>query len=740
MVKPEDFDALARVALAQAPTLLSEWVGGRQVGREWTAKSTSQGGIGNSWSFNLDSGRWGHFAGDELGGDIISFYAAVFHVDQGPAADAIAELIGWRPGHSAPPILPRTVEPGPEHNERIPADAAALLDHPQLGNPTAIYYYGDRFVVTRHERGESKTFSQWSWRGGKWVNQGIAGPRPLYQLEQVFKRPTAPVLVVEGEKCVDQAALVLRDHVIVTWAGGANAVRKTDWMPLHGRKVTIWPDADQPGRKAAAQIAGLLAGHATTLQVINPNGADPGWDIADAIAGGWGAEQIREWTEKHLEQPISVPGLSIDSGVNQSSGTRHSSIDSPSRQSARTSLATDLEASPLVTLADMGLECDRNGIPFPTLANASKILQSYQGFKDRIWFDEFRGAIHHTLRSSTPIRWTDAETRSLTVNIQQQLKLPKFTSRLVEEGLHHAAECHRRNSLTEWLDSLTWQGISRLDTWLTDCAGVELNDYTMAVARNWPIAMVARAYHPGCKMDNMPVLEGVSGLRKTQFLGILGGEWYKALSMQFGEKDFLQALRGAWLIEIPDMAGFNRAEHTKILAVITTAIDTYRVPYGREPEDVPRTCMFAATSETDDYLTDARGKRRYWPVRCTDINLDALRTQRDQLFAEAVQRYRQGEHWYEMPHDAAQEQAARVEGDEWTEAVLVNADRWWTEYQRDPIGSAVTAKRLITSALEIPIGQITTGQCRRVTSILKDAGWVRKRDANGFIWLKRLPV
>jgi putative DNA primase/helicase len=249
--------------------------------------------------------------------------------------------------------------------------------------------------------------------------------------------------------------------------------------------------------------------------------------------------------------------------------------------------------------------------------------------------------------------------------------------------------------------------------------------------------MVARAYKPGCKMDNMPVLEGVSGLRKTQFLGVLGGEWYKSLSMQFGEKDFLQALRGAWLVEIPDMAGFGRAEHTKVLSTLTTSVDTYRVPYGREPEDVPRTCIFAATSETDDYLSDTRGKRRYWPLRCTDINLDALRGQRDQIFAEALHRYREGAHWYDMPESAIDEQSARAEGDEGCGPILEKADEWWIRYKISPVGAAITAKRLLVDTIGVPLGQITSAQCRRVTVILRSGGWERTKDKHGFIWIKR---
>ena len=401
---------------------------------------------------------------------------------------------------------------------------------------------------------------------------------------------------------------------------------------------------------------------------------------------------------------------------------------------------TDDTSSAPINWAEMGLECDDNQRPLVTLANASRILQFYENFRGNIWYDDFRGRVYHTLYGSTPQPWTDRETRRVTVAIQQQLKLPRFQLSLVHDAITHAAECHPRHSLRDWLDSLKWDGNDRLESWLGDTAGVVMDEYTQAVGRNWLIGMVARAYKPGCKMDNMPVLEGVSGLKKTQFLGVLGGDWYKSLTMQFGEKDFLQALRGAWLVEIPDMAGFTRSEHTKVLATITTAIDSYRAPYGRVPEDVPRTCIFAATSETDDYLSDSRGKRRYWPIRCVDIDLDVLRGMRDQLFAEAVQRYRNNATWYEVPRDAAtREQLNRTTSEEWAEDILTTAEFWWREYLLQPVGTKITARRILAKVLGIALADVTPAACRRVTNVLQNAGWRRDRDQYGFFWLKRSP-
>jgi putative DNA primase/helicase len=316
------------------------------------------------------------------------------------------------------------------------------------------------------------------------------------------------------------------------------------------------------------------------------------------------------------------------------------------------------------------------------------------------------------------------------------LRLPKLSLALMQEAVQHAAECHERNSLTDWLDSLTWDGEPRLEHWLADTLGVEHNDYSQAVAVNWPIAMVARAYQPGCKVDNMPVLEGASGASKTTFLEVLGDPWYKSLPHAFGDKDFLQAIQGTWLIEIPDMTGFSRREHTQILATITIRNDSYRASYGRFVEDHPRVAMFAATSETDDYLQDARGRRRYWPLRCSAIDIDALRAQREQIFAEAVQRYRVGAPWYAMPDSADEEQLARASVDLWSDRVIDYVNDLWEETKRTGRTIPIVSPRILLDAIELPLAKQTDTERKRIARIMRENGWIQVRDAHGRWWKK----
>lgn len=400
------------------------------------------------------------------------------------------------------------------------------------------------------------------------------------------------------------------------------------------------------------------------------------------------------------------------------------------RAAAGPSISPDARA----TYEMLELARDKYGVPFPTLANASRVLQRHPEFKGRLWLDSFRQKVYHSWEGEARL-WTDADARRVTAWIQQQLELPKITLALMHEAALHAAEAQARNSLTDWLSALKWDGTERLDTWLADCLDVSRSPYNDRVARNWLISMVARAFKPGCQVDTMPVLEGPMGRGKSRFLEILADPWFAAIQIAFGEKDFFQAIQGRWLIEVPDMSGFSRREHTQILATITTRVDVYRKSHGRITEEHPRVTVFAATSETDDYLKDTRGRRRYWPLRCGHIDWSALEKQREQLFAEAVFAYRAGEHWHEMPEGTDAEQIERMEQDLWTEAILNYVDTLDPQVVGNSRKVVAVPSYILFYALKIELKDQTQAEKNRVAGVLQRAGWVASKIKGNRCWM-----
>jgi predicted P-loop ATPase len=150
-------------------------------------------------------------------------------------------------------------------------------------------------------------------------------------------------------------------------------------------------------------------------------------------------------------------------------------------------------------------------------------------------------------------------------------------------------------------------------------------------------------------------------------------------------------------------------------------------------EEYPRTTVFAATSETDDYLADSRGRRRYWPLRCGDINLEALMAQREQVFAEALMRYRDGFGWWEMPHETDEEQLARASQDLWTERVLLFADSLW-DGRRDGTDPRITSSGILLN-IGVEIHKQGDADKGRVARIMRANGWVQ-RNYKGRYWNK----
>ena len=141
----------------------------------------------------------------------------------------------------------------------------------KLGDPSAIYTYrgadgAPAFYVCRYETPNGKQFSSAARTARANRVEGAAPPRPLYRLPELLADKTRPVLVVEGEKCADTAVKLLRGCAVTTWAGRAKATSGADWRPLSGRSSQVWPDADMPGREAAAEIAARITG----AKVIEP--------------------------------------------------------------------------------------------------------------------------------------------------------------------------------------------------------------------------------------------------------------------------------------------------------------------------------------------------------------------------------------------------------------------------------------------------------------------------------------
>jgi predicted P-loop ATPase len=377
-----------------------------------------------------------------------------------------------------------------------------------------------------------------------------------------------------------------------------------------------------------------------------------------------------------------------------------------------------------------------NGRPMSTLVNIMIALRNDPAVKDALAYNEMLRAamLMHACNDDpdfSPRPVIDADVGHL----QEWLQAAGL--RTVGAVMVHQAVELRANECTyhpirNYLEALTWDGQSRASTWLNTYLGAEATPYTEAVGRMFLIAMVARIFEPGCQADYMPVLEGSQGELKSNACRVLGGAYFSdhLPDIASAGKDVSQHLRGKWLIEVTEMHAMGRAETSQLKAFVTRTVERYRPSYGRMETIEPRQCLFIGTTNKSAYLRDETGGRRFWPITCGVIDIEALARDRDQLFAEAVTLYRNGVHWwpsreFEREHIAPQ-QDARFEVDIWEEKIA--------EYLR--LKDRVTVGEVAHNALFLDTPRIGTVDQRRITAVLEHLRWRRKRDEKVRWWVR----
>jgi predicted P-loop ATPase len=260
--------------------------------------------------------------------------------------------------------------------------------------------------------------------------------------------------------------------------------------------------------------------------------------------------------------------------------------------------------------------------------------------------------------------WTDHEDRLAADWLQHQDIL--ITVEVAGQAVQAVARDRCFHPVKDYVNSLSWDGVKRIDVWLSQYLGAELTDYSKAMGARWLISAVARIYNPGAKADCCLILEGEQGTNKSTALRILAGDWFTDEIAELGSKDAAMQTRGVWIIEIAELDSMSRTEVGKIKAFMSRAVDRFRPPYGKRLVNSPRQCVFAGSVNHRSYLRDETGGRRFWPVACGSINIEDLARDRDQLWAEARDRFRSGSPWWletrELTAHAEEEQADRESG------------------------------------------------------------------------------
>lgn len=300
------------------------------------------------------------------------------------------------------------------------------------------------------------------------------------------------------------------------------------------------------------------------------------------------------------------------------------------------------------------LEQNDKGNNAKTIKNMELVLDNDINLKGKFAIDEFAnramvtGALPWDSRNYVR-QYEEVDDSGLRNYLENRYSLTGVNK--VNDALLIVSSKNKYNSVRLYLESLKWDGTSRLETLLSDYLGAEDDIYTRAVMRISLTAAVARAIDGGVKYDYMPIFTGKQGIGKSTFLAKLGGKWYSDSLQTFEGKEAAELIQGTWINELGELTGFNRSETNLIKQFLSKQDDIYRKAYGHVTEKYPRRCVFFGTSNDSEFLRDRTGNRRFWPVEVgtekpkKNIWKD-LDAERDQIWAEAYMNYVLGENLF----------------------------------------------------------------------------------------------
>jgi predicted P-loop ATPase len=373
-----------------------------------------------------------------------------------------------------------------------------------------------------------------------------------------------------------------------------------------------------------------------------------------------------------------------------------------------------------------------------TVGNAILVLANHKAWRATLAFDEF-ACVVVTDKSPPwdeaampanpkPGPWADADTSRARAWFEQHYPGMKVSRTDTDDAVRVVAQKHRTHPVREFLEGLKWDGAPRLDTWTIRLGGAPDTRLVRAQSSKWLISAVARIQEPGCQVDHVLVVRGPQDAKKTSALRRLAmrDEWFHD-EVEPVSKDGKIGLAGVWIALDDEFAGLRGGNERKKKSFISRRHEKYRSPYDKWDQRHARQCVLAAAVNEEEILSDPTGGRRYWIIDVRRFDIEALVAEREQLWAEAVHRYRAREKWYlddqKLVAAAARTQEAARARDAWEQPVA----KWLGK----KIGDGVTThdvlrhcifageEHMAHSADEMRDAEL------RIANVLRTLGWAK---------------
>lgn len=546
-----------------------------------------------------------------------------------------------------------------------------------------------RIDYIKDDSKKDKDFCQYNWDGIEWVKgcpKEIRHKIHLYQIAHPInvhaKIFCSPLLIVEGEKIVE---LLLKMGIAATtsiggsgqWRGYGYCNYKED---IGNAQVVLCPDRDTKGLEYCEEIAK---------------------DFPDA-----------KWLYAYPDSPIweNVPeakGLDIADYIAECKLTKEDIL--ASIEDRRSNITSTQGIFPIPNKIESS---DNKKV---TLSKQYQEVKELLG--DRVRYNSLKKLVE---LDNTPIalemsRLILAKDFNLQVNIGDAINI--FTD---------IAEQNTYSPVVEYLDLVhtkygnsTVPLLSDLSSRYFDTDKPIYNIYL----RNTLIAAVARAYEPGCKAEDVLILQGKQGIGKSTFFRDLASrDWFDDSLGQVSDKDERLKLHNTWFIEWAELETvFKRKDYAGIKAFLSCTTDNLRPPYGRSVQEYKRPSIIVGSTNLDEFLSDPTGNRRFWviPVQQT-IDTAQLRSERDRIWAAAVSLYKSGVNWWLSEQD-------RQVSESYTNEHQIS-DVWQEDIAKYIVNlPTVTTVDILDNCIQIEKGNRNRGHDMRVANVLKQLGWTNKR-------------
>jgi 5S rRNA maturation endonuclease (ribonuclease M5) len=514
----------------------------------------------------------------------------------------------------------------------------------------------------------------------------------------IFLLPAIQKAIAEGQTvCIAEGeddVLALKDHGHAATCNHGGAGK---WTDVHSQflegttDVVLFGDNDEAGRKHLKKQTASLKKMGITPRVAQMDGLPENGDIRD-----W----LKTHTSDDLARLIKEAPPAIDEPA-----SAEEPYDTQERRER-----SDEPKDPWIR-GGYGkiVSCQHNAILWLT----------HHGYDQRIVLDTFKQSI---VVDGQPL--TDDTTIEM-IRQMEDSQMVRWAESHVHSAMVSLGNRNAHSSLTRWLDSLKWDGTRRIDVFFSKTYDTGYSKYTAACGEVLFLSAVARAYKPGCKADVVVVLIGDQGLGKSKgiedlvpnqswFTDDLGGDLY--------DRKAAEGLQGKWIVEFGEFARINRATLDVVKAFLSRRVDHYRPAYGRVTKDFPRQCIFVGTTNNPLPLQDLEN-RRFMPVRCRSYNGEIPKL-RDQLWAEAVVRYKKGHPWWIT--DATLIETVKAEQED-----ARQHDEWEDILRESLVGIDTVTLSDVAERLGIKADRLDKSVQTRLGLVMKAIGFMRKRETSG---------